>query len=228
MTIPDSDISVGTCPIEPFAAQVAHDFNNLLTGILGNLELLQACARRRGVKDFDVYLEGARHAGDRAARLTQRLFAFSGQGAQDAAQVDLDAMIRGVIAPMRADGSAIATELAAGARVFCEAGQAELALQELLDNAAQAAGAGGHIVVRTEITGTQAVISVTDDGPGMAPEVLRHATEPFFSTRACGAGQGLGLAIVEGFARRSGGVLELSSAQGQGTTARLRLPAGRP
>ena len=222
-TAPDS--SAGMSPVELFAAQTAHDLNNLLTGILGNLELMQSRAQRSGVTAFDDYLEGAREAGSRAARFAQRLLAFSGRDAQDAAPVDLDALIPGMIETLRATGLVVDMELAATMEVFCSAAQLELALRELLDNAAQAAGLNGRIMLRTETAGNIAVISVTDNGPGMAPDTLRRATEAFFTTRTSGAGKGLGLAIVERFARRSGGVLELVSIQGQGTTARLRLPA---
>jgi signal transduction histidine kinase len=225
MTDIDPDATGELSAVELFAAQTAHDLNNFLTGILGNLELMQNRAQRKGVADFDDYLAGARRAGSRATRFTQRLLAFSGRDAQAAAPVELNAIIPGVIETLRATGLAIDLELAADKEIFCPAAQLELALRELLDNAAQAAGRNGRIALRTESAGNHAVISVTDDGPGMAPETLRRATEPFFSTRANGAGQGLGLAIVERFARRSGGRLELVSIQGQGTTARLHLPA---
>lgn len=227
MTLSEPEAPHETFPVEPFAAQVAHDLNNLLTGILGNLELMQTRARRRGLTDFDVYLESARHAGDRAAWFMQRLLAFSGHGVHACAPVDLNAVICAMVEPLRAAGMAIDVELS-GAEIFCAATQAELALQELLDNAAQAAGPGGRIVLRIEVADNLAIISVTDNGPGMTPDILRRATEPFFSTRTSGAGKGLGLAIVEQFARRSGGGLELVSTQGQGTTARLRLPTIRP
>ena len=157
----------------------------------------------------------------------QRLLAFSGHGAYACTPVDLNAAIRDMVEPMRAAGMAIDMELS-GAEIPCAAAQVELALQELLDNAAQAAGPGGRIVLRTEVADDLAVISVTDNGPGMTPDILRRATEPFFSTRTSGAGKGLGLAIVARFAQRSGGALELVSTQGQGTTARLRLPTAAP
>lgn len=221
----DPDASSEPSAVELFAAQTAHDLNNFLTGILGNLELMQNRARRRGVTDFDDYLAGARHAGSRAARFTQRLLAFSGHDAQAAGPVKLNAIIPDMIETLHATGLVIDMELAADKEVFCPAAQLEMALRELLDNAAQAAGMDGRIMLHTEIAGNFAVISVTDNGPGMAPDLLRRATEPFFSTRASGAGQGLGLAIVERFAQRNGGLLELLSVQGQGTTARLHLPA---
>lgn len=224
MTDTPSDTSAGLSTIELFAAQTAHDLNNLLTGILGNLELMQNRARRSGVTEFDDYLAGARHAGGRAARFTQRLLAFSGRDAQAAAPVALGAIIPRVIETLRATGVAIDMELTAGRDVFCSASQLELALRELLDNAAQATGMSARITLRTEHAEDHALISVTDTGPGMPADVLRRATEPFFSTRTSGAGQGLGLAIVERFARRSGGALELVSREGQGTIARLRLP----
>jgi signal transduction histidine kinase len=222
-----ADASAGLSCAELFAAHTAHDFNNFLTGILGNLELMQRRAQRSGVTDFDEYLEGARHAASRAAHFTQRLVAFSGHDAQGGARLAplaLDAVIPGLIEPLRATGLVIDTELAATTAIFCAAAQLELALQELLDNAAEAAGTDGRIVLRTERAGNFAVISVLDHGPGMAPEILRRAKEPFFSTRTSGAGRGLGLAIVERFAQRSGGTLELDSMEGEGTTARLRLP----
>jgi signal transduction histidine kinase len=222
-----AETSAGLSSVERFAAQTAHDFNNFLTGILGNLELMQRRAQRSGVKDFNEYLEGARHAASRAAHFTQRLVAFSGhdaQGGAPLAPLALDAVIPGLIEPLRATGLVIDTELAATTEIFCAAAQLAQALQELLDNAAEAAGRDGRIVLRTERAGNFAVISVMDNGPGMAPEILRRAKEPFFSTRTSGAGRGLGLAIVERFAQRSGGTLELDSIEGQGTTARLRLP----
>jgi signal transduction histidine kinase len=218
------DSSAGLCAVELFAAQTAHDLNNFLTGILGNLELMQRRAQRSGVTDFDEYLEGARQAASRAAHFTQRLVAFSGQAAQGGAPLELNAVIPGLIEPLRATGLVIDTELTASTEIFCSAAQLELAVLELLDNAAEAAGTDGRIVLRTQRAGDFAVISVIDNGPGMAPEILRRASEAFFSTRTRGAGRGLGLAIVERFARRSGGTLELDSIKGQGTTARLRLP----
>jgi signal transduction histidine kinase len=228
MTDTISDSSAGLSAIDLFAAQTAHDLNNLLTGILGNLELMQNRARRCGMTEFDDYLASARQAGSRAAHFTQRLLAFSGRDAQAAAPVALDAVIPRVIETLRATGLTIDMELAVGKDVLCSAPQLELALRELLDNAAQAAGMNGRITLRTEYAGDDAVISVTDTGPGMAADILRRATEPFFSTRTGGVGQGLGLAIVERFAGRSGGTLELISREGEGTTARLRLPAIAP
>jgi signal transduction histidine kinase len=224
MTDTNPEASAGMSPVELFAAQTAHDLNNFLTGILGNLELMQNRAQRSGVTDFDDYLKGARQAGSRAARFTQRLMAFSGRDAQEATRVELNALVPGVIEALRATGHAVDADLAAPVEIFCSAPQLELALQELLDNAAQAASPNGRVMLRTESAGGFAVISVMDNGPGMTPAVLHRAVEPFFSTRTSGAGKGLGLAIVERFARRSGGMLELVSIQGQGTTARLRLP----
>src|ERR1700735_2837118 len=153
MTDIDPDASSDLSAVELFAAQTAHDFNNLLTGILGNLELMQNRAQRKGVADFDDYLAGARRAGSRATRFTQRLLAFSGRDAQAAAPVELNDIIPGVIETLRAIGHTIDMELAADKNVFCPAAQLELALRELLDNAAQAAGMNGHITLRTESAG---------------------------------------------------------------------------
>ncbi len=211
--------------IEQFTAGLVHDFNNLLTGILGNLELMQSRAQRNGNRDFDHYLEAARHSGARAALFTQRLLAFSGHTAQEPVPVDLNALIRDMAEPMRAEGLLFTAELADDTgKIRCDPLQAELALHELLSNAAEATQAGGRIVLRSRAAAGQVIVSVADDGSGMAPDILRRATEPFFSTRSNGAGKGLGLAIVARFAQRHGGTLQLTSAPGQGTTARLKLP----
>ncbi len=214
--------------LEHFAANVAHDFNNLLTGILGNLELMESRAARAGLTQFDGYLEGARNAGGRAASFAQRLLAFSGRAAHESEAVDLNAMIHSLIDPQPDQTPRMSfTASAEPANVFCDPTQAELVLHELLNNAADSATRAKAIRISTEITGSEAVLSVQDDGSGMAPEILARAREPFFSTQPSGAGKGLGLPIAERFARRSGGSLELLSEAGRGTVVRLRLPLFR-
>jgi len=211
--------------LEHFAANVAHDFNNLLTGILGNLELMQNRAARTQVTSFDGYLESARNAGSRAAMFAQRLLAFSGRAAQDPEPTPIDALLHDIIEPMRERGVNIAYAPGCGpAQVLCDPAQAELALHELLDNAADAVAETGEIRIATGISGAYAEIRITDTGNGMSPQVLGRAFEPFFTTRPNGAGKGLGLSIADRFARQAGGVLEITSQPGQGTVARLRLP----
>ena len=110
-------------------------------------------------------------------------------------------------------------------------GQMELALLNLVRNAADAIPQGGRIVVSTrlrrydDVTGAAAVeIAVSDTGVGMAPEVVRRATEPFFTTKERGKGTGLGLSMVNGFAEQSDGRMEIESVPGAGTTVRLVFP----
>ncbi|OYV35572.1 MAG: hypothetical protein B7Z80_17970 [Rhodospirillales bacterium 20-64-7] len=211
--------------IEHFAANVAHDFNNLLTGILGNLELMQSRAKRSGETHFDGYLEGARNAGGRAATFAQRLLAYSGRAAQDAEPVRLAAIILEIVEPMREHGLRVAVaELDAAAQVHCDPADLELALHELLNNAVDATAERGEINLSLRQLGAEVQITVADSGVGMAPDILARAVEPFFTTRPNGAGKGLGLPIVDRFARQTGGALQLASLPDQGTTVQLILP----
>jgi signal transduction histidine kinase len=213
--------------VELFAAQVAHDLNNLLTGILGNLELMQGRARRQGHTDYDGYLESAQHAGARAALFAQRLLAFAGTAADDAAIIDLNSAIRE--AAEHVPTTSLTFELTTPIALLCDATQAVRAVTELLDNAVTAtAAAGGTITLRTRRTGDVAELIVADTGCGMAPEIAARATEAFFSTHPNGAGKGLGLPIVANFARQAGGCLRIESFAGAGTTATLILPVHRP
>ena len=211
--------------LEAFAAHCAHDFNNLLTGILGNLELMQNRARRNGVTEFDGYLEGARHAAGRAADFSQRLLVFSGRAAQEPVPVPVNALARDIIELMREQSRVVVSDLAEGPDlVFCDPTQLELALLELLDNANAATGRQGGVTLRSRFATDEIRLAVADTGAGMAPELCARAAEPFFSTRPSGAGKGLGLAIVERFARDAGGAVTIDSALGQGTTVTLSLP----
>jgi signal transduction histidine kinase len=212
--------------LEAFAANIAHDFNNLLTGILGNLELMQNRAKRTQVTAFDGYLEGARHAGGRAATFAQRLLAFSGRAAQDFVPVAIDTLIHDLAEPLREHGMPITLNLAAGtAQLFCDPAQADLALHELLDNAVDATATSGGITLTTAAADGQITITIQDTGTGMTPEILARATEPFYTTRPNGAGKGLGLSIAARFARQIGGTLEIASKLEVGSTVTLRLPA---
>jgi signal transduction histidine kinase len=208
--------------LEHFAANVAHDFNNLLTGILGNLELMQNRARRTGVTTFDGYLDGARNAGSRAATFAQRLLAFSGRAAQESQPVAIVSLMREIVEPMREHFPDLTAAFAEHpANVFCDPGQVELAVHELLHNAMDA---GGQVFAGTEVGGNSIAIIIRDTGKGMDPATLARALEPFYTTQPNGAGKGLGLSIVDRFARQTGGTLEISSQPGTGTTVKLVLP----
>ena len=209
---------------EDFASHVAHDLNNLLTAMLGNLELMQSRATRAGRTDFDVYLKGARHAGERASMFAQRLLAFSGHSDEMLVKLEVTNLIISVVESMRAQGlRVIFNPTAPSACVFAHPAQLEMALRELLDNAAEATRESGTLTLHVEPLGAMLGIILQDSGVGMAPEVLARAIEPFFTTRENSAGRGLGLPIVARVARQAGGALHLASQPGTGTTARLEL-----
>ena len=204
--------------LEDFAAQVAHDFNNLLTGILGNLELLQYRAERNNITGLNGYLEGATSAGNRAAAFTHRLLAFSGRDAQPGERVAVDELLRRVTcnATRRLD--------AGDAVVLCDPAQLELAITELLENAAAATHSRGAVTLSSALDGQHVVIRIRDTGHGMAAAVLARATEPFFTTQTSSAGRGLGLSIVARIAAQAGGTMQIDSTEGAGSTVTLRLP----
>ena len=211
-----------------FAAHVAHDFNNLLTAILGNLELLQNRTRRSGVTEFDGFIEGANRAGNRATQLVRRLMVFSGSDNQGPGPQFLGQLIRGLNEHLQPENREISVRLTdEDALLFCDPAQADLALSELLRNAAEATEAGGEIFVEAGATDDQIVIRVRDTGCGMAPETLAHAGEVFFTTQHNRSGRGLGLTIVARFVANAGGRMEIESELGQGCRVTLTLPRAR-
>jgi len=215
---------------------VAHDFNNLLMAVMGNLDLL----RKRVPNDPRLHrlIDGALQGAERGASLTQRLLAFARQQDLKAVPVDLGALIQGMIDLLeRSLGPRIALRLEIpehlpAARV--DANQLELAILNLAINSRDAMPDGGSIDIRIAeyrpvgdsplASGRYLQLSVIDTGKGMAPDILKKAIEPFFSSKPLGKGTGLGLSMVHGLAVQLGGALQLSSTVGKGTTATLILP----
>ena len=217
---------------------LAHDFNNLMTAISGNLEMLGS---RLTDKDDRELLKEAQEATELGAQLAQRLLAFGRRTPIRPQPVDLNAVATGMRDLLRrALGETIALEMMLEANLpmtMTDSGQIENALLNLALNARDAMPQGGKLVVETrrmeldatyvaehsEVTpGEYVVLAVSDTGAGMAEEVQRHAFEPFYTTK--GAGSGLGLSMVHGFVKQSGGHVEISSAVGHGTTVRIYLP----
>ena len=220
---------------------VAHDFNNLLGVIIGNLDLLldglgADPARAALVRE-------ALDAAMRGADLTKRLLAVARQQPLSNGTIDLNARLPGLVAMLRrtlGEDIQISTSLAEGLwPARADASQVEDALLNLAINARDAMAGGGLLTIETanavldpdfaaaraEVTpGDYVVLSVTDTGDGMPPEVVERATEPFFSTKPMGEGTGLGLSMIYGFAKQSGGHLSIYSQLGVGTTIRLYLP----
>jgi PAS domain S-box-containing protein len=219
---------------------LAHDFNNLLTVVTGNIE--NAMARvtdPAALKSLDRALQ----ATERGAQLTQQLLAFARKQRLDGRAVNLNQLVEGLHEIVgRTLGHSVEFHTRLDPDLWtCRVDpvQAETALLNVLINARDAMPDGGRVTIATAnrtieeddsqahgglAAGDYVCMSVTDNGPGMAPEVLKRATEPFFTTKEVGKGSGMGLAMVYGFARQSRGHLSIYSEPGQGTTVRLFFP----
>jgi PAS domain S-box-containing protein len=226
------------------AGGVAHDFNNLLTVIAGFAELAHnRAAEKDGLRPL---LAEVMKAADRAASLTRQLLAFSRRQVLQPSVVDLNQSLGGMEKMLRRllgeDIEVAIQPDAALHRVLVDPGQVEQAIMNLCVNARDAMPQGGRLTLRTgnrdiqpnsaeERMGTSrgqhAVLEVTDTGTGMTPEVRAHLFEPFFTTKPLGKGTGLGLAMVYGFVKQSGGSIEVDSAPGRGTTFRILLPRAK-
>jgi len=213
---------------------IAHDFNNLLTAILGNVDLIG----RRTTDDRIRTMAGyARDAVDRAAKLTGQLLAFSRNQTLVLMPVEIDRLILGMndlLSRSLGHTIQIETDLNAGdAAATADANQLELAVLNLAINSRDAMGNGGVLTIASRIEndwgedlkpGRYVVISVSDTGSGIAPELLSKVFDPFFTTKSVGKGTGLGLSQVYGIARQSGGTTRIESTVGKGTTIEIWLP----
>ncbi len=223
---------------------VAHDFNNLLSVIMVNLDLLSMDLGDR--PDARLICARAIAAAERGASLTQQLLAFARRQQLSPRVVAPNELIREVqplLRRMLSEAIDIRVDpLTARWPCRVDRGQLESALLNLVLNARDAMATGGVLTLSTaDITldaaaaarvdganpGPYVEIAVTDTGEGMAAEVKARAFEPFFTTKDLGKGSGLGLSMVYGFARQSGGFVRLDSEPGQGTAVRLCLPAWR-
>ncbi|WP_024341267.1 GAF domain-containing hybrid sensor histidine kinase/response regulator [Bradyrhizobium japonicum] len=220
---------------------IAHDFNNMLAVILGSLNL----AKRRlgkGEVNIDRFIEGAIDGANRAATLTQRLLAFSRQQPLAPEVVDVNKMVGGMSELLeRSLGELVRLEtvLAVGLwRVKADPAQLESALINLAVNARDAMPKGGRLTIETGnasidrkyareyalAPGQYVLIAVTDNGTGIAADVLGKVFDPFFTTKVVGKGTGLGLSQVYGFVRQSGGHVKIYSEIDVGTTVKIYLP----
>ncbi|MBX6365792.1 MAG: response regulator, partial [Gemmatimonadetes bacterium] len=224
------------------AAGAAHDFNNLLTGLIGHARLLLGKLAPGDPRRGDA--EQIQLAVERAAQLVHRLQAFSRQQVLRPEVLDLNAVVLGLDMALRStvgERVEVATHLVAAlGRVKADPRRLEEALLELAANARDAMPAGGTLEIRTadvEIddefarrftypvqTGSYVLLSVSDTGEGIAPDVLPHIFEPFYTTKGPGQGTGLGLSSVYGIVKQSGGYIWAESTVGNGTTFRLYLP----
>ncbi|MDJ0970938.1 MAG: PAS domain S-box protein [Kiloniellales bacterium] len=219
---------------------IAHDFNNLLTVVIGNLEMLET--RVTDDKSRSLVRQ-AEEAAELGAELIDRLLTFARRRSLEPQSLDLNELILGLDDILRrALGEAIDLSIVLSPGLWqlrSDPGQLENAILNLCLNARDALGDGGRVTIETanadvdgaamagdpEVSpGSYVRLSVSDSGPGMVPEVRARAFEPFFTTKEPGVGTGLGLSMVYGFARQSGGFATIRSETGQGTTVSLFLP----
>jgi PAS domain S-box-containing protein len=220
---------------------MAHDFNNYLAVIMGNLELL----KEFGFTDKDAaeWIDEARAGAVRAAELTRSLLAFARRQPLDPKPTDVNGRVAAVAQLLRRTlgedvvlSTALAPDLWA---VTIDGAQLDTGIVNLANNARDAMPSGGSLTIATRnarldaayaranldaAVGDYVLIEMSDSGAGMAPEVAACAFEPFFTTKKPGHGTGLGLSMVYGFVKQSGGHIKIDSAVGHGTVVRLYLP----
>jgi len=220
---------------------IAHDFNNLLTVILGNLEV--ASAKLRGDEASLSRIERAVWAAQRGATLTGQLLAFARKQPLEPKAVNLSKVlpeIGGLLKRTLGEHIDVRVVDAAGLwNAMTDPAQLESVVLNLALNARDAMPAGGQLTIEVankvlddayarahaEVTaGDYVMLAISDTGQGMTPELAARAFEPFFTTKPDGQGTGLGLAMVYGFVKQSGGHIKLYSEPGEGTTVRMYLP----
>lgn len=221
---------------------LAHDFNNLLAGISGALDLMGMRIAQGRLNDIDKYMLAAQSAAKRAAALTHRLLAFSRRQTLDPRPLDVNLLVEGMTELIqRTVGPSILVETVSAPGLWSasvDASQLENAILNLCINSRDAMPDGGRIIIETANqwldaeaalandlpAGEYLSLTVTDTGTGMAPGVIAKAFDPFFTTKPIGEGTGLGLSMIYGFAKQSGGQVRISSELGKGTSMCIHLP----
>jgi signal transduction histidine kinase len=221
---------------------IAHDFNNLLAGISGSLEVISQRLAKGRTEGIERFIVGALASTQRAAALTQRLLAFSRRQTLDPKPTDVNRLVMGMEDLIhRTVGPAIKVEVVGAAGLWptrVDAAQLESALLNLAINARDAMPEGGRITIETANKwidgragrerdlppGQYISICVTDTGTGIPKEIAGRIFDPFFTTKPIGQGTGLGLSMIHGFVRQSGGQVRVYSEPGHGTTMCLYFP----
>ena len=221
---------------------LAHDFNNLLAGISGSLELLNMRIKQGRLIETDRYIGVALGATRRAAALTHRLLAFSRRQTLAPKSTDVNAMIGGMLDMIRRTvGPSVQVKSDCTLALWpalVDQSQLENALLNLCINARDAMPEGGQIVIGTANRhidagearefdmgqGEYLSLCVSDTGTGMPADVIAKAFDPFFTTKPIGQGTGLGLSMIYGFAKQSGGQVRIQSTEGEGATVTIFLP----
>ena len=221
---------------------IAHDFNNLLAGISGSLEVVERRLEQGRLEGIVKFISGAQTSAQRAAALTQRLLAFSRRQTLDPKTTDVNRLVLGMEDLIRRTvGPAIAVEVVGAAGLWTtkvDQAQLESALLNLAINARDAMPEGGRITIETankwlddrasterELSPGQYIsVCVTDSGTGIPKDIVDRIFDPFFTTKPIGQGTGLGLSMIHGFIRQSGGQIRVYTEEGHGTTMCLYLP----
>ncbi len=221
------------------AGGIAHDFNNLLMGIQGNVSLMQM--RAEPGHPFEEKLKNVETAVARGSELTRQLLGFAREGKYEVKQTDINALVRDTAEMFGRTRKEIAvkTALAPDAGAVCvDPGQIEQALLNIFVNAWQAMPGGGELTIRTANAmirerdpegpdlagGAYVMISATDTGEGMAPDIQKRIFDPFFTTRQRERGTGMGLASAYGIIKNHGGAIAADSRPGEGATFTIYLP----
>ena len=221
---------------------LAHDFNNLLMGVTGNMELLLSRIRQERFTELDRYINAALEGSRRAASLTHRLLAFSRRQTLAPKATDIDLLVAGMDELIRRTvGPAIDMQVNASRGLWAtlvDPHQLENSLLNLCINAKDAMPDGGKLLIQTgnrHLTAVMATkyqlpagryveLSVSDTGTGMSNDAMARAFDPFFTTKPTGMGTGLGLSMIYGFARQSGGGVYITSKVGEGSKVCILLP----
>lgn len=221
---------------------IAHDFNNLLAGISGSHELMGMRLKQGRLDDVARYLAVAQGSTQRAAALIHRLLAFSRRQTLASVPTDINALIvsmEPLVSRSVGPSIEVRTQLSADLwTALIDAAQMESAILNVCINSRDAMPNGGTIRIQTTNTWVDALsgldpaliageylkVCVTDTGVGMAPDVISKAFEPFFTTKPVGAGTGLGLSMIYGFAKQSGGDVQIHSSPANGATVCIYLP----
>ncbi|WP_018237658.1 PAS domain-containing sensor histidine kinase [Ensifer sp. BR816] len=222
---------------------LAHDFNNLLTVITGNLEMIEARLKDEKLRSL---VREAQGAADDGAKLTAQLLAFGRRQPLNPKLVDVGELVSNfskLLGRTLGETIELSTTVNGSANpALIDVSQLQNTLLNLALNARDAMPNGGHLTIEISTTvldrdyalmypevrmGHYVLVAVTDTGVGMSEDVKRHAFEPFFTTKGTGAGTGLGLSMVYGFVKQSGGHIQIYSEPDQGTSVRLFLPAAQ-
>jgi PAS domain S-box-containing protein len=223
---------------------IAHDFNNMLTGVIGALSVVKRRIASGRLDDLDRFIDAATSSAHRAAALTHRLLAFSRRQSLDRQLIDINALVASIEDLLRrtlGEHIELAINLSGDAwHALTDANQLESAILNLVINARDAMPLGGRLTIATanvdltasdirdseDLTaGSYVSLSVGDTGIGMSKSTLEKAFEPFFTTKPIGQGTGLGLSMIYGFVKQSGGHVQIESELGHGTTIKLLLPS---